>query len=89
MWRLPRPVAAGSVRRERPRLRFRTAVLFHLPWRHPFLRAGDVGIRSIKHFNTCECDEMSAVSGGPTGSYAARICVWVRKGRSPWCTSRC
>jgi hypothetical protein len=31
-----------------------------LPWRHPFLRAGEDGIRPFKHFNTCEHDEMTA-----------------------------
>jgi hypothetical protein len=29
-----------------------------LPWLHPFLRTGEEWVRVIKHFNTCEYDEM-------------------------------
>jgi hypothetical protein len=39
------------------------AVLFGLPWRHPFLRTGEDAIRLLEHFDTCEHDEMSAKWG--------------------------
>ena len=59
MWRRPRLVGGGWVRRAESRLWFRVAVRFASPWRHPFLRTGEDGIRLFKHFNTCEYDETS------------------------------
>src|ERR1700761_6144051 len=65
MWRRPRLVAAGWALRAEPRSRLRVPVLLALPWRHPFLRTGEDGIRPFKHFHTCEYDEMSAKCNCP------------------------
>jgi hypothetical protein len=45
MWRRPKLVGGGLVRRAESRWWFRVAVRFGSPWRHPFLRTGDYGIR--------------------------------------------
>jgi len=68
MWRRPRLVGGGWVRSAGPRVWFRVVVLFGLPWRHPFLRTGEDGIRLFKHFNTCEYDEMSARWSRPSAN---------------------
>ena len=79
MWRRPRLVAAGWVRRAGPRLWFRVAVLFGLPWWHPFLRTGADGIRLFKHFNTCEHDEISGKMGEPVGELAELLLVQIAR----------
>src|ERR1700677_1267140 len=76
MWRPPRLIAAGWVRRAGPRVWFRVVVLFGLPWRHPFLRTGEEGVRLIKHFNTCEYDEMKA-RWGATRTAGSTLPIWV------------
>src|ERR1700678_21202 len=75
MWRRPRLIAAGWVRRARPRVWFRVVVLFGSPWRHPFLRTGDEGVRLIKHFNTCEYDEIWA--GWALEQLVPTLPIWV------------
>ena len=76
MWLRPRLVGAGWVQRAEARSRLRMAVLFALPWRHPFLRTGEDGIRPFKHFDTCEYDETSAKCNCPSAnspnSYSSR-----------------
>src|ERR1700729_491691 len=76
MWRRPRLIGGGWVPRAESRWWFRGAVRFGSPWRHPFLRTGEDGIRLFKHFDTCEYDEMSAKCNCPPAnspnSYASR-----------------
>jgi hypothetical protein len=45
MWRRPRLVGGGWVQRAESRWWFRVAVRFGSPWRHPFLRTAEYGIR--------------------------------------------
>ena len=79
MWRRPRLVAVGWVRRAEPRSRLRVAVLFRLPWRHPFLRTGEDAIRFLKHFDTCEYDEMWAKWGLSVGELAELLLVQIAR----------
>src|SRR5258708_12175353 len=88
MWRRPRLVAAAWVRRAGARSRLRVAVLFGLPWRHPFLRTRDDAIRLLKHFDTCEYDEMWAKWGLPVGELAELLLVQIARHRNDFSNQR-
>src|ERR1700733_5196874 len=77
-------------RRARSRGWFRAAVLFGLPWRHPFLCTGEGGVRLVKHFNTCEYDKVWGRIGSDPNSWFQRSHLGAdEEGRRPWCISCC
>src|SRR5271156_6408883 len=88
MWRRPRLVGGGWVRRAESRSRLRVTVLFGWPWRHPFLRTGEEGIRIFNHFNTCEYDEMTAKWGLPVGELAELLLVQIARHRNDFSNQR-
>src|SRR3984885_3114202 len=88
MWRRPRLVGGGWVRRAESRWWFRVAVRFGSPWRHPFLRTGEDRIRLFKHFNTCEYYETSGKMELPAGELAELLLIQIARHRNDFSNQR-